>query len=72
MYAGRLYMIEGPLSRWEVSNMITLAIDKANDRQDMRHKENSQKLDKLIWLIIITLLSALGSLTTNLLGHILK
>lgn len=65
-------MIEGPLSRWEVSNMITLAIDKANDRQDMRHKENSQKLDKLIWLIIITLLSALGSLTTNLLGHILK
>lgn len=52
--------------------MITLAIDKANDRQDMRHKENSQKLDKLIWLIIITLLSALGSLTTNLLGHILK
>lgn len=65
-------MVEEPLSRYEVRDMISLAIEKANDKQEIRHKENSQKLDKLIWLIIITLLSAIGSLTTNILGHLLK
>ena len=64
-----------PLTAWarlEVQRMIDVTIERYDQRQDLRHKENSAKLDRLIWLIIVTLLSALGSLASNVLTHLWK
>ena len=64
-----------PLTAWarlEVQRMIDVTIERYDQRQDLRHKENSAKLDRLIWLIIVTLLTALGGLATNVLAHLWK
>jgi len=52
--------------------MIDVTIERYDQRQDLRHKENSAKLDRLIWLIIVTLLSAVGGLALNVLEHLWK
>ena len=64
-----------PLTAWarlEVQRMIDVTIERYDQRQDLRHKENSAKLDRLIWLIIVTLLSAVGGLALNVLEHLWK
>lgn len=64
-----------PLTSWarlEVQRMIDATFKEYDIKQDARHRENGQKLDKLIWLIIVTLLTAVGGLTTNILTHLAK
>lgn len=64
--------LEGALTEWarlEVQRMIDATIAKYDEKQDDRHKQNTDKLDRLIWLIIVTLLAAVGALVTPLLLH---
>lgn len=57
------------LTRWEVRDMIFRAIAEYDIKQDMRHVENSKKLDKLIYLIIGTLLTVIGGIFTEVVMH---
>lgn len=58
-----------PLTRWEVKDMIFRAIADYDVKQDLRHMENSKKLDRLIWLIIGTLLTVIGGIFTEVVMH---
>ena len=61
-----------PLTRWEVKDMIFRAIADYDVKQDARHTENTKKLDRLMYLIIGTLLTALGGILVDLVTHAMK
>lgn len=67
---------DGPLTAWqilEVQGMINLSVDMAIKDYDgvntARHSEHSTKMDRLMWGIIVTLASSVGTLITILLTH---
>jgi hypothetical protein len=62
-------MVEEPLSRWEIASMISTAVGQSEDRQDTRHSENQKKLDRLMYLIVGTLLTTFGGIITELVVH---
>ena len=57
------------LTRWEVSVMITNAITDYDRKQEVRHNENTKKLDRLMYLIVGTLLTVLGGIFVEVVMH---
>ncbi len=64
-----------PLSSWarlEVVLLISDAFDKYDAGQELRHTENSKKLDRLLWAIIGTLFTVVGGIIVDMASHLMK
>lgn len=57
------------LTRWEVKTMIADAIEKYDGVNTDRHEEHTRKLDRLMYLIIGTLLTVVGGIFTEVVMH---
>jgi hypothetical protein len=60
----------GNLTNWQVQVMIGEAIKEYDILNTQRHKENTEKLDRMVRLILGTLLTACASLAVNVVAHL--
>jgi hypothetical protein len=59
----------GTISEWQVKVMINEAIDVYDGINSKRHDEHTRKLDKLMYLILGTLLTAAAGLVVDVIIH---
>jgi hypothetical protein len=61
--------VNGNLSEWQVKVMINDAIDVYDGINTKRHDEHTKKLDRLMYLILGTLLTAAAGLVVDVVIH---
>lgn len=61
--------VNGNLSEWQVKVMINEAIDVYDGTNTKRHDEHTNKLDRLMYLILGTLLTAAAGLVVDVVIH---
>jgi hypothetical protein len=59
----------GTVSEWQVKVMINDAIDVYDGINTKRHDEHTKKLDRLMYLILGTLLTAAAGLVVDVVIH---
>jgi hypothetical protein len=61
--------VNGNLTEWQVKVMIGEAIKEYDGLNTKRHEEHTKKLDRLMMLILGTLLTAAAGLVTDVVIH---
>jgi hypothetical protein len=61
--------VNGNLSEWQVRVMIGEAIKEYDGLNTKRHDEHTKKLDRLMYLILGTLLTAAAGLVVDVVIH---
>jgi hypothetical protein len=61
--------VNGNLSEWQVRVMIGEAIKEYDGLNTKRHEEHNKKLDRLLYLIMGTLLTAASGLIVDVVIH---